>query len=338
MIIKVENLVKEYTVVNKKKGFSGFVKNMVNPEVRKVKAVDGVNFEIKKGEIVGYIGPNGAGKSSTIKMMTGIMHPTSGSIQINGLSPQKHRKKVVKDIGVVFGQRTQLNWILPLKDSFELVKRIYNIDDETYNKNLNTMIDILNIKELMDIPVRKLSLGQRMKGDLVASMLHSPDILFLDEPTIGLDLEAKQAVRKFIKDINREMGVTVILTTHDLDDVNELCDRLIVINHGQVVEDGALSDIVNKFNLYRVLAVEMFEPDLDIKHEKAEVIKRDNYKAWLRYYTEDISAAELIAELSQRYPIKDLTLNAYDIEYVIKEIYSKGNNEIAEKKLETDVS
>jgi ABC-2 type transport system ATP-binding protein len=325
-IIKVTNLVKEYSMIQKKKGFSGFFKNLLHPQVKRVKAVDGISFEIPEGQIVGYIGPNGAGKSTTIKMMTGILHPTEGTVEIKGMSPQKSRKKIAKTIGVVFGQRTQLNWTLPLRDSFELMKRLYNIDDVTYRNNLEKMKQILRIDEIMDIPVRKLSLGQRMKGDLAAAVLHSPDILFLDEPTIGLDLETKHSVRQFIKDINREMGVTVILTTHDLDDVHELCHRLIVINHGQVVEDGALADIIARFSLYRILTVELSEPNLKVWHPNAEVIKQDTYKASLRYYTSDISAAQLISDLSQHYPVKDLTLNAYDIEYVIKEIYNKEKN------------
>ena len=221
-IIEVDNLTKEFNIVKKKKGLSGAFKSLIRPEKSIIRAVNDISFNIRQGEIVGYIGPNGAGKSTTIKMMTGILHPTSGNIRIAGISPHKNRKEVVKNLGVVFGQRTQLYWDIRLGESFELMKRIYRIDDRTYKENIELMSEILKIDEFIDIPVRQLSLGQRMRGDLAAAILHSPPILFLDEPTIGLDIEAKQAIRKFILDINKFKKTTVILTTHDLDDVQQL--------------------------------------------------------------------------------------------------------------------
>ena len=221
-IIEVNDLRKEFMTSKKEAGIKGAIKNIIKPKKELVQAVKGVSFSIEPGEIVGYIGPNGSGKSTTIKMMSGILTPTSGTIEINGLNPMKDRKKVVKNIGVVFGQRTQLYWDLRLGESFELLKRIYQIEDSEYKKNLALMNDILNINEIIDTPVRQLSLGQRMRGDLVAAVLHSPSILFLDEPTIGLDVDGKHAIRKFIRDINQNYKTTIILTTHDLVDIQEL--------------------------------------------------------------------------------------------------------------------
>ena len=253
-VIEVKNLSKRFKTVKKQKGLKGAVKGLFKPERKIVTAVDDVSFSIEQGEIVGYIGPNGAGKSTTVKMMSGILRPTSGEILINGISPVKDRKAVVKHLGVVFGQRTQLYWDLRLGESFELLKRIYDVPDEVYNENMAMMDEILDLKSIVDTPVRQLSLGQRMRGDLAAAMLHSPDILFLDEPTIGLDVDAKHAIRKFIRQINETRKTTIILTTHDLGDIQELCKRIIIINKGVVIEDGSLDEIADRIAPYRLLA------------------------------------------------------------------------------------
>lgn len=322
-LIEVNNLVKEYTVLKKKSGLKGIFSSIFRPEKIKVKAVDDITFNIEKGEIVGYIGPNGAGKSTTIKMMTGILYPTSGSLKIDGVSPHEDRKTVVQNLGVVFGQRTQLYWELRLGESFELLRRIYQVDKKQFAENMQILYDVLKIEDLIDIPVRQLSLGQRMKGDLAAAMLHSPSILFLDEPTIGLDVDSKHAIREFIKEINRRRQVTVILTTHDLDDVEQLCTRLIVINNGKIIEDGPLGNLLTKLAPYRVLVVEMMSIPENISHPLAQVIKKDAYKVWFRFEKERITAAELIADLSKSYPVKDLSLQEPNIEDVIREVYKK---------------
>jgi ABC-2 type transport system ATP-binding protein len=319
--ISVEHVVKEYNVIKKKPGLRGAFASLFAPNKSKVKAVDDISFEIQTGEIVGYIGPNGAGKSTTIKMLTGILYPTSGTIHINGLSPQANRTAVVKDLGVVFGQRTQLFWDLRLSESFELLKRVYRVDDRTYQANLKELSDLLQIGQFIDIPVRQLSLGQRMRGELAAAMLHSPSILFLDEPTIGLDIFAKHAVRDFILDINRRRNVTVILTTHDLVDVAELCSRLIVINHGKVVVDGALNDIITRIAPFRVLMLDLETPVSDIGNSKAQIIKTENNRIWCKFNQNEITASELISDLSSRLPIIDLSVKEPDIEDAIKEIY-----------------
>ena len=287
------------------------------------KAVDHISFDIQEGEIVGYIGPNGAGKSTTIKMMSGILTPTKGSILINGFSPQKDRQQVVKKLGVVFGQRSQLYWDLRLGESFELLKRIYQIPDETYKSNLTVMNEILKINEIIDTPVRQLSLGQRMRGDLAAAILHSPPILFLDEPTIGLDVEVKYGIRKFIRDINQEFQTTIILTTHDLDDIQQLCDRIIIINHGQIVEDGSLQDLIKRISPYRQLILEFYDEVPEIKHEKAKVIKQESSRVWLQFDNTKITAADLISDLSAYNTFKDLSLEEPNIHDIIREVYTE---------------
>ncbi len=320
-IIEVNELVKEFKVKKKKKGLRGAILNLFYAEKMIVRAVDNISFDINQGEIVGYIGPNGAGKSTTVKMMSGILHPTSGSVMIDGISPQSNRKKVVAQLGVVFGQRTQLYWDLRLGESFELLKRIYNIDHKTYKKNLDLMDQVLKINTIINRPVRQLSLGQRMRGDLAAAMLHSPKILFLDEPTIGLDIEAKHSVRNFIRQINRELGITVILTTHDLDDVQQLCNRLIVINDGKKIEDGPLDILIDKMAPYRLLVVDMNEENTDFSHEAAQIIKTEGQRVWYRFEKNRITASQLISELSKKYAIKDISVEEPDIEEAIREIY-----------------
>lgn len=320
-VIEIDNIVKEYMVVRKESGLRGAIKSLLFPRKTKVRGVDGISFSIAPGEIVGYIGPNGAGKSTTIKMLTGILHPTSGTIKVCGISPQADRQAVVGKLGVVFGQRTQLYWDLRLGESFELLRRIYQIEPNKYEEMLAILTEVLKLDEFIDTPVRQLSLGQRMRGDLAAAMLHSPALLFLDEPTIGLDAEAKHAVRHFIKEMNRKHNITVILTTHDLDDVEQLCSRLIVVNHGKVVEDGPIDQLIYKLAPYRHLVVELKEPHDDLAHPAAEIIKQDGLKVTYQFEKQRMTAAELIADLSQRLPIQDLSVKEPDIEAAIREVY-----------------
>lgn len=323
-IIEVENLVKDFKVIKKEKGLSGALKSLFHSEKKIVRAVDDISFNIEKGETVGYIGPNGAGKSTTIKMMSGILLPTSGNVLIGGQNPHKDRKKVVLNLGVVFGQRTQLYWDLRLGESFELLKRIYRIPNALYNKNMELMNDILNINELIDTPVRQLSLGQRMRGDLAAAILHSPPVLFLDEPTIGLDIDGKYAIRKFIKDINREYKTTIILTTHDLDDIKELCSRIIVINHGKIVEDGSLDNLIGKIAPIRKLIIDFYDEQKNISHQKAVVTKREGARVWLEFEKDAITAAELIADISKQHSVRDISLEEADIEDIIRSVYNNS--------------
>ena len=321
--VDVDHLVKSYKVAEKDKGLKGALQNLVHKQTKIVKAVNDISFSIEKGEIVAFIGPNGAGKSTTVKMMSGILSPTAGEVMINGLSPQKNRKQVVKNLGVVFGQRTQLNWDLRLGESFELLKRIYQIPDKTYQDNLSIMDDILGINKIINTPVRQLSLGQRMKGDLAAAMLHSPALLFLDEPTIGLDVEAKCSIRKFIKEINDTKQTTIILTTHDLGDVQELCSRMIIINQGVIIEDGSLSELVDRIAPYRQLVVEFYEKSNNVTHPQAEIIEQKELKTVYRFGKKDITAAKLIEDISKMALIKDIHLEEAKIEDIIRIAYNK---------------
>ena len=319
-MIEVKNLCKDYTVKHKEPGLKGAVKGLFKPGFETVHAVNDLSFRIGEGEIVGFIGPNGAGKSTTIKMMSGILTPTKGSVLINGEDITKHRKAVVRNIGVVFGQRTQLNWDLRLGESFELLKHIYQIKQDEYDKTLDELDAILGIKELMGKPVRQMSLGQRVKGDLVASMLHSPKVLFLDEPTIGLDVSSKYALRKFIREINELRKTTVILTTHDLGDIQELCERIIIINHGVMMEDGNLSQIVDRIAPYKTLVVEFYDEEAP-KHEKCEMTEHEGNIAKYKFMKKDTTAAEIIADLSTVKTIKDVSIEEAGIDDIIRVAY-----------------
>ena len=319
-MIDVQNLCKDYVLKYKEPGLKGALKGLVTPRHRIIHAVRDLSFHIKAGEIVGFIGPNGAGKSTTIKMMSGILTPTEGRVLIDGTDISKHRKEVVRNIGVVFGQRSQLNWDLRLGESFELLKHIYQIDQADYDRTLEDLDKILGIREIIDKPVRQMSLGQRVKGDLVASMIHSPRVLFLDEPTIGLDVSAKYALRKFIKEINKVRNTTVILTTHDLGDIEELCERLIIINHGVMMEDGNLSEIVDRIAPYKTLVVEYYDESAP-EHERCEMTEHNGNVAKYRFMKKDLTAAEIIADLSAIKTIKDISIEEAGIDDIIKIAY-----------------
>ena len=321
-MIEVKNLSKDYHVVKKEGGLKGALKALVTRESKVISAVKNLNFTIEAGEIIGFIGPNGAGKSTTIKMMSGILTPSEGEILIGGRDITKHRKEVVQHIGVVFGQRSQLNWDLRLGESFELLRHIYQIDKIQYQKTLDEMDDIFGIKELLDKPVRQMSLGQRVKGDLVAAMIHSPKVLFLDEPSIGLDVSSKYALRKFIKEIQEQRGTTIILTTHDLGDIQQLCNRLIIINHGNLVEDGNLEDIVNRIAPYKTLVVEYYDEQF-ATHEKCQLIESDGNIAKYRFMKNDITAAKLIEALSMKAQIKDVSIEEAGIDDIIRAAYGE---------------
>lgn len=319
-MIEVKNLSKDYHVVKKEGGIKGALKALVTRESTVIPAVRDLSFTIEAGEMVGFIGPNGAGKSTTIKMMSGILTPSAGEILVDGLNITKHRKEVVKHIGVVFGQRSQLNWDLRLGETFELLRHIYQIDKAQYQNTLEEMDDILGIKELLDKPVRQMSLGQRVKGDLVAAMIHSPKVLFLDEPTIGLDVTSKYALRKFVKEINEQRGTTIILTTHDLGDIEQLCKRLIIINHGKLIENGNLDDIVDRIAPYKTLVVEYYDEKI-ATYEKCQLIESNGNIAKYRFIKEEITAAKLIEALSQKAKIKDVSIEEAGIDDIIRAAY-----------------
>lgn len=258
LAVSARNLSKSYFVPVRKSGFLGGLRTLLSQEKRRVDAVRDVSFDIRPGEFVGYIGPNGAGKSTTVKMLTGILHPTSGEVLVDGLSPQTQRKELARRVGVVFGQRTQLWWDLPTVDSFDILAAMYDVSRSDYRSFLKEFDDLLGIGEFLDTAVRRLSLGQRMRAELAAALIHRPKILFLDEPTIGLDVVAKRTMREFLAEINARRDVTVLLTTHDLKDIEELCHRVIIINHGSLIYDGTLEDLRRHADLPTVLEVQYY--------------------------------------------------------------------------------
>lgn len=322
-IIQVENLHKEFKVAKRETGMLGAIKSIIKREYVTKKAVQGVSFTIDKGEMIGYIGPNGAGKSTTIKMLTGILVPSSGSIVVNGIVPYEKRQENAKHIGVVFGQRTQLWWDLPTIESFELLKAIYQVSDARYKHNMDIFKEILGLDEFMNTPVRQLSLGQRMRADIAASLLHDPEILFLDEPTIGLDVVAKEKMRTFIEEINRDRQVTVILTTHDMADIEKLCKRMILIDHGQKVYDGEIDAVKNRFGKTRTLVVDVESNGSAFSVTGGEVIKQEGNRKWIRFNRDEISASQLISQISANYNITDLTVEEPAIESIISRIYQE---------------
>ncbi|MEP6526426.1 MAG: ATP-binding cassette domain-containing protein [Nocardioidaceae bacterium] len=285
-----------------------------------VKAVRNLSFRIQRGEMVGYIGPNGAGKSTTIKMLTGILVPTSGRLRVAGVNPSTDRLRLARQIGVVFGQRTTLWWDLPLRDSFALLRRIYDISTDRYRHNLGTLTELLDLTDLLDVPVRQLSLGQRMRGDIAAALLHDPKILYLDEPTIGLDIVSKARLREFLRRINSAQDVTVLLTTHDLVDIEQLCKRVMVIDSGRLVYDGSLNDLQSVGGASRTLVVDLAEPTEPLRVEGADVTRVDGPRQWLRFPA-DASAAPLVADIAARYALADLSIHEPAIEDVITRLY-----------------
>ena len=286
-----------------------------------VSAVSDLTFSIEPGEMVGYIGPNGAGKSTTIKMLTGILVPTAGRLEVAGLIPSLQRTELAMRIGVVFGQRTTLWWDLPLRDSFELLRRIYRIEPERYRRNLRTFVDLLDLGPMLGTPVRQLSLGQRMRGDIAAALLHDPEVVYLDEPTIGLDVVSKSQLRDFLRETNAQRSVTVLLTTHDLVDIERLCSRVMVIDHGRLVFDGGLDSLSHLAGARRTLVVDLPDASAPIALSGAVNDKVIGPRQWLSFPAE-ASAAPLIAELSARYQVADLSILEPNIEDVITRIYS----------------
>ena len=307
------------------KTFSVRVKRgRVRRERREVRAVDGISFRVDPGELVGYVGPNGAGKSTTVKMLTGILVPSGGRISVAGLDPSRRRIQLARRIGVVFGQRVQLWWDLPLRDSFELLRHIYRVPHDRWRANLDRFSEVLELEPFLETPVRQLSLGQRMRGELTAAMLHDPEILFLDEPTIGLDVVAKVRVREFLAEVNRARNTTVLLTTHDLADIERLCSRLLIIDHGRLIYDGTIERLIERYGEERTLVVDLEEPAPPLEVDGARVVRVEGPRQWLRFRRDEVTAARLTAAVAERAPLVDLTVEEPDIEDVVRRIYAGG--------------
>jgi ABC-2 type transport system ATP-binding protein len=322
-MIQVEALSKSFKVVKRGAGVGAAVKSLINPQYSTVQALENISFKIDEGEIVGYIGPNGAGKSTTIKIISGILVPDSGKCNILGNTPWKNRIDHVKNIGVVFGQRSQLWWDVPVIDSYNLLKDIYKIPQNDFNDNLELLTSTLELTNLLSTPVRQLSLGQRMRCEIGASLLHNPKILFLDEPTIGLDAVSKIAVRNFIKTINKEKKVTVILTTHDMNDIEALAERIILIGKGKILLDGTLTELKNRFATDKTLTVDFTENNENISIDGTTILSRSKERLILSVDVKRTRVSEVIGMLSQKLDIIDVSVESRPIEEIIVDLYKE---------------
>ncbi len=318
-MIQATDLTKDFRIARHRPGLLGALRALVVPEFTVVRAVDRVSFHIARGELVGYIGPNGAGKSTSVKMLTGILTPTSGRATVGGRDPQRQRRDNALRMGVVFGQRTHLWWDLPVIESFELLRRMYKVSLERYRENLDTFNDLLDLSSFFQTPVRQLSLGQRMRADIAAALLHDPEVLFLDEPTIGLDIVAKQRVRQFIETINRERRVTILLTTHDVSDVERLCSRVIVIDRARIIHDGPLTALRRRTDSHRTLVVDFAQEHADLSLAGAQLVEHDGRRATYRVPAE--TAPAVIARVLSEYAVADLSVRETEIEEVVRRLY-----------------
>jgi len=321
-MIKVQNLCKTYTVSKKAKNAN--LKDLLFPKKEKIQAVNQISFEIQKGEMVGFIGPNGAGKSTTIKMLTGILVPDAGELEILGLNPHKQRQRYVTQIGVVFGQKTQLWWDLPLTDTFELLRKVYNIPAATFIRNIELFNDLLGLADFNARPVRQLSLGQRMRGDIAAALLHDPQVIFFDEPTIGLDIVAKDRIRSFLRKINQETRVTMLFTTHDMQDIEKTCDRLIIIDKGSIIHDGDIEKLRATYFQDRVLIVDFANPPEKLNLAGTSITWDSPLRARITFGSNSMGVNELIREIGESNSIKDLKIEEAAIDDVVKKIYETG--------------
>jgi ABC-2 type transport system ATP-binding protein len=326
--IVAEGLIKTFQVSERPPGKWGALRGLFNRRVRQVKALDGVSFAIEPGELVGYVGPNGAGKSTTLKILSGILVPDAGRCEVLGRVPWRERQKHVAQIGVVFGQRTQLWWDLPVQDSFELIRAIYRVPVAQYRQRLDELLSLLDLARLLNTPVRQLSLGERMRCDLVASLLHAPPLLFLDEPTIGLDAVSKLALRAFIQRLNQERGVTVILTTHDMDDIEALCRRVLVIGHGKLLCDGTLDQLRERVSSERRLTFDR-QDNAPIAIPGARVLSTSGERVQLAFDPAQLSAAELVGRISAAHAVRDLFIENPPIEHIIAELYRSTAPELS---------
>ena len=328
-LIEVENLTKSYKTFKRKEGLKGAFINLFKREYEFVQAVDNISFHVESGEILGYIGPNGAGKSTTIKILTGILTPTAGKVGVNGLVPYKRRQQHVKNIGVVFGQRTQLWWDIAVIEAFTLLRDIYEVSKTDFQAQLKKFDEVLGIGTLLHTPVRKLSLGQRVRCDIAASLLHNPPVVFLDEPTIGLDVVVKSNIREFIKEMNASLGTTMILTTHDLSDIEYLCQRSLIIDQGKIIFDGDLQQAKDELARQRKIQVDLYERvDIDgirdqLKVAELEFARQNDYSLTISFNKDEISAIDIIQKILDLLHPRDIKIEEPTIETVVKEIYKK---------------
>ena len=325
-IISVKDLSKTFKKPLREEGLRGMIKALFSRKYEEVHAVDGISFDISEGEIVGYIGANGAGKSTTIKMMCGILHPSGGSVIVTGMDFEKNRQKINKQMGVVFGQKTQLWWDIPLIETFKILKSIYEVPDEEYEERFAYLCELLDMEPFLTQTVRSLSLGQRMRADFAAALIHSPKIVYLDEPTIGLDVLVKDKIRTAIKELNKKYNITVILTTHDMKDIEKLCNRIIIIDKGKILYDGSLANIKYRFGNTKTVFipsnVELNEKELNSKFSNVQ-IEREEEKIALKFSVNDIDLDDMLLYLINTYHIKDFKIEDISIEDITKQLYEK---------------
>lgn len=330
-IIEVSNLVKTYKVSQRKSGMIGYIKDLFNPKYKELKAVDGIDFKINEGELVGYIGENGAGKSTTIKMLTGLLTPTSGQVIVDGLIPSKNRIENNKKIGAIFGQKTQLWWDLPVIESFRLIKKMYEIPEEEYRKNLNNFTKLLDLQDLLDKQVKSLSLGQKMRCEIAATFLHNPKIVYLDEPTIGLDVLVKEKIRQFIKDINKENKTTVILTTHDVKDIDEVCNRIILIDKGKIIYDGSKENFKDTYGKNTVANIMVRNKKINLLEqantESFEIIEETYNFIKVRFNHKETTIMKIMNEISKFCIVEDIHIKEAEIEDILKQLYQGSKND-----------
>lgn len=324
-MIEVKNLTKEYKVIEKESGLVGYFKNLVHPKYKIFTAVNSINFNVQEGELVGYIGENGAGKSTTIKMLTGLLTPTSGKVIIDGLVPYENRIENNKKIGAVFGQKTQLWWDLPVIESFRLIKKLYEIPEGEYRQNLKTFTEILDLEDLLEKQVKNLSLGQKMRCEIALTFLHNPKIVYLDEPTIGLDVLVKEKIRKFIRDINKEKKTTVILTTHDLKDIEDVCNRIILLDKGNIIYDGSKEKFKEQYGKEMIanfkISHKTVELIANLPNLQFEVLKEDDKSLKIGFSHEKINIMQIMQELTKYCVINDMNTKQLELEDILKQIY-----------------
>lgn len=328
--IEVDHLTKEFKSYRSREGLTGAFRDLFTREYNTVKAVNGISFKVEQGEMVGYIGENGAGKSTTIKMLTGILQPTSGYLRVNGMDPHKEREAFVRTIGVVFGQRSQLWWDIAVQESFRLLKKVYRVTDEAYNSHMGDVIEILEIGDLLNRPVRKLSLGQRMRCELAAALIHNPPLLFLDEPTIGLDVLVKLKIRDFLRELNAKYGTTILLTTHDLADIEALCQRVVMLDEGSIIYDGGLKDLKENWGGGKSAVIEFSQQTnlADLKRLtdglSLEWRQENPIKFKAIFQSADITVSELLSKIAPYLDVKDIRIEETSTEEIVQKIYKEG--------------
>lgn len=322
-LIHVDSLRKDFKVLKHKSGLFGAVRNLFSAAGKIVNAVDGVSFDIEAGEFVGYVGPNGAGKSTTLKMLTGILVPSGGDLEVCGLTPHRARTRLARRIGVVFGQRTQLWWDLPPREGYELLMRLFSVPRAEFPSRLGRLSELLELQGLLDVPVRKLSLGQKMRCELAAALLHQPDLLLLDEPTIGMDVAVKEQVRKLLRRIN-EAGTTILLTSHDLDDIEQLCRRVMVIDKGKIIHDGTVEALKRRYGNRRKLVADFLEAPALSLPAGAEVASQDGLRTTIEFDADRLRAPEVIAAVLKDNRIHDIAIQECDIAEVVRRIYAEA--------------